>query len=37
MPKKYRDAKTGEYATKKYAEKHKSTTVSETDKKKRKK
>jgi len=32
MAKKYRDARTGEYTTKKYAEKHKSTTFSETRK-----
>ena len=30
----YRSAKTGRYVTKKYAEKHKSTTVRETKKKK---
>ena len=30
----YRDAKSGEYVTKKYAEKHPKTTVKETDKKK---
>lgn len=29
---KYRDADTGEYVTKKYAEKHPKTTVKETDK-----
>jgi len=32
MSKKYRDAGTGEYVTKAYADKHKKTTVSETDK-----
>lgn len=37
MQKKYRDAGTGEYVTKTYADKHKTTTVSETDKKKGKK
>lgn len=36
MTKRYRDAKDGHYVSKKYAEKHKSTTVSETDKKKKK-
>ena len=35
--KKYRSAKTGEYVTKKYADKHPNTTVGETDKKKKKK
>jgi hypothetical protein len=30
----YRDAKTGEYVTKRYAEHHPSTTVKETDRKK---
>lgn len=34
MTVKYRSSKTGEYVTKEYAEKHKSTTVKETDKKK---
>ena len=37
MKKRYRDAKTGEYITKKYAETHKATTVAETEKKKKKK
>jgi hypothetical protein len=32
----YRDAGTGRYVPKKYAEKHKNTTVKETDKKKKK-
>lgn len=31
---KYRDAKSGEYVTKKYADKHPATTVKEKDKKK---
>jgi len=33
-PPKYRDAGTGEYVTKRYADKHPKTTVKETDKKK---
>lgn len=32
-PAKYRDAETGEYVTKKYADNHPKTTVKETDKK----
>ncbi len=37
MTKKYRDAKDGQYVSEKYAKEHKSTTVAETDKKKKKK
>lgn len=35
-PPKYRDADSGQYTTKKYADKHPSTTVKETDKPKKK-
>lgn len=34
-PPKYRDADSGHYVTKKYADKHPKTTVKETDKKKK--
>jgi hypothetical protein len=36
QPPKYRDADTGQYTTKKYAESHPKTTVKETDKKNKK-
>jgi hypothetical protein len=35
MPKRYRRADNGRYTTKEYAEKHKRTTVKETDKKRK--